>query len=287
MELTNEFTVPVPVERAWEVLTDVELIAPCLPGAQLQEVEGDEYRGIVKVKVGPITAQYKGAATFQEQDEAARRLVLKAEGRDTRGQGSASALITVNMQEQAGSTHVTVDTDLTIKGKVAQFGRGMIADVSAKLLTQFVECLEGKLDAPAGASATDSAPASAPAPTEAAVVPDPDAVSSQGAAAPSGEPTSSDPVRSGSAPDDAPAVEADAEPASDAAPGAPGTVATAAPSAGSDAPSGVRKISSPEPEAVDLVDAIGADKLKRFAPVVALVLVLWLLGRRRSNKGAC
>ena len=148
MELTNEFTVPVPVERAWEVLTDVELIAPCLPGAQLQEIEGDEYRGVVKVKVGPITAQYKGAATFQEQDEANRRLVLKAEGRDTRGQGSASAVITVAMQETGGSTHVSVDTDLTIKGKVAQFGRGMIADVSAKLLTQFVECLEGKLEAP-------------------------------------------------------------------------------------------------------------------------------------------
>ena len=136
MELTNEFTVPVPVERAWEVLTDVELIAPCLPGAQLQEIEGDEYRGVVKVKVGPITAQYKGAATFQEQDESARRMVLKAEGRDTRGQGSASALITVTMSEESGRTHVTVDTDLTIKGKVAQFGRGMIADVSGKLMDE-------------------------------------------------------------------------------------------------------------------------------------------------------
>ncbi|MFP5321145.1 MAG: SRPBCC family protein [Acidimicrobiia bacterium] len=253
MELTNEFTVPVPVERAWEVLTDVELIAPCLPGAQLQEVEGDEYRGIVKVKVGPITAQYKGAATFQEQDEAARRLVLKAEGRDTRGQGSASALITVNMSETGGSTHVTVDTDLTIKGKVAQFGRGMIADVSAKLLTQFVECLEGKLEAPA--------PATSDGDGEESAVP-------------------SEPVRSESAPDDAPAAEAEAEPAADATPGAPGTAATAQPT------SGVRKISSPEPEAVDLVDAVGGEKLKRFAPIAAVVLFLWLLGRKRSNKGA-
>jgi len=163
MELTNEFTVPVPVERAWEVLTDVELIAPCLPGAQLQEIEGDEYRGVVKVKVGPITAQYKGAATFQEQDEAARRMVLKAEGRDTRGQGSASALITVTMSEESGRTHVTVDTDLTIKGKVAQFGRGMIADVSGKLMTEFVDCLEGKLDAPTEPARSTSAPADAAA----------------------------------------------------------------------------------------------------------------------------
>ena len=151
MDLTNEFTVPVPVERAWEVLNDVELIAPCLPGAQLQEIEGNEYRGIVKVKVGPITAQYKGAATFQEQDVENRRIVLKAEGRDTRGQGSASAIITATMTESGSgasvSTHVVVDSDVTIKGKVAQFGRGMIAEVSGKILTQFVECLETKLEA--------------------------------------------------------------------------------------------------------------------------------------------
>ena len=173
MDLTNEFTVPVPVERAWEVLNDVELIAPCLPGAQLQEIEGDEYRGVVKVKVGPITAQYKGAATFQEQDEANRKIVLKAEGRDTRGQGSASALITATMTESGSgadvSTHVVVESDVTIKGKVAQFGRGMIAEVSAKLLTQFVECLEGKLEAdPSGDTPGDDATEAAKAQSEAA-----------------------------------------------------------------------------------------------------------------------
>ena len=100
MELTNEFRVGVPVERAWEVLTDVERIAPCMPGAQLQEVEGDEYRGIVKVKVGPITAQYKGAARFVEQDEAAARAVLRAEGRETRGQGNANATITAQLDRR-------------------------------------------------------------------------------------------------------------------------------------------------------------------------------------------
>src|SRR6202171_170837 len=97
MELTNEFRVGVPVEQAWAVLTDVERIAPCLPGAQLQEVEGDEYRGVVKVKVGPITAQYKGRASFIEQDTAGWKAVLKAEGRDTRGQGNASALVTATL----------------------------------------------------------------------------------------------------------------------------------------------------------------------------------------------
>ncbi len=162
MDLTNEFTVPVPVERAWEVLNDVELIAPCLPGAQLQEIEGDEYRGIVKVKVGPITAQYKGAAVFLEQDIENRKIVLKAGGRDTRGQGSADAVITATMTESATATgvetHVLVESDVTIKGKVAQFGRGMIADVSAKLLTEFVGCLEGKLEGGTPAAASVETP---------------------------------------------------------------------------------------------------------------------------------
>jgi hypothetical protein len=142
MELTNEFRVGVPVQQAWEVLTDVERIAPCLPGAQLQEVEGDEYRGIVKVKVGPITAQYKGKASFVEQDSGAWRAVLKAEGRETRGQGNASAIVTATLIPEGDSTAVKVVTDLTITGKVAQFGRGVLADVSGKLLDQFVASLE-------------------------------------------------------------------------------------------------------------------------------------------------
>lgn len=148
MELTNEFRVGVPVERAYDVLTDVERIAPCLPGAQLQEIEGDEYRGVVKVKVGPITANYQGVATFVERS-APHRLVLRAEGREARGQGNAAAVITLSLTADGDATVVSVVTDLTITGKVAQFGRGVLADVSAKLLGQFVECLENKLlDAP-------------------------------------------------------------------------------------------------------------------------------------------
>jgi uncharacterized protein len=142
MDLTNDFRVAVPPATAWTVLTDVERIAPCMPGAKLEEVEGDEYRGVVKVKVGPITAQYKGKATFQELDEAGHRAVLRAEGRDTRGQGNASATITATLVPDGEGTHVTVQTDLTVTGKVAQFGRGVMADVSSKLLGQFVECLE-------------------------------------------------------------------------------------------------------------------------------------------------
>jgi len=143
MELVNDFTVNVPVDEAWDTLTDVERIAPCLPGAQLQEVEGDVYRGIVKVKVGPILAQFKGQATFVEKDESNHKAVLKAEGRDTTGKGNASALITALLEPQGDSlTKVTVATDLTITGKVAQFGRGALADVSTKLLGQFVDQLE-------------------------------------------------------------------------------------------------------------------------------------------------
>src|ERR1019366_7901307 len=114
MELTNEFEVAVPVEQAWEVLTDLERIAPCLPGAQLREVEGDEYRGAVKIKVGPITTSYDGAIRFIERDEAAHRMVLKAEGRETRGQGNVSAVITATMSPSGEGTSVVVATDLTI-----------------------------------------------------------------------------------------------------------------------------------------------------------------------------
>ena len=165
MELTNEFRVNAPVDRAWRVLTDLERIAPCMPGAQLQEVEGDEHRGIVKVKVGPITAQYKGVARIVDRDEGGGRLVLRAEGRETRGQGNASALITANLVAAGDGTHVTISTDLTITGKVAQFGRGVLADVSAKLLDQFVACLEAdELAAPAPTEAAPPIAPAAPAP---------------------------------------------------------------------------------------------------------------------------
>lgn len=142
MDLNHEFTVSVPVDEAWNILTDVERIAPCLPGAELQEVEGDTYRGVVKVKVGPIQAQFKGQASFVERDDAGHRAVLKGEGRDTGGKGNASALITARMEAvSAAETKVNVSTDLTITGKVAQFGRGALADVSDKLLAQFSDNL--------------------------------------------------------------------------------------------------------------------------------------------------
>jgi carbon monoxide dehydrogenase subunit G len=142
MELKNEFRVSVPIDVAWAVLTDLERIAPCMPGAELQEVEGEEYRGIVKVKVGPITAQYKGTARFVEKDDAQHRAVLRAEGRDTRGQGNASATVIASATPDGDGTVVSIDTDLSITGKVAQFGRSIMADVSTKMLGEFADRLE-------------------------------------------------------------------------------------------------------------------------------------------------
>jgi uncharacterized protein len=142
MDLKHEFDVEVPVAEAWRILTDVERIAPCLPGAQLTEVEGDVYRGQVKVKVGPILAQFKGQASFVSLDESTHTAVLKGEGRDAGGKGNASALITATLVADGDTrTRCTVTTDLTISGKVAQFGRGALADVSDKLLAQFTDNL--------------------------------------------------------------------------------------------------------------------------------------------------
>ncbi len=168
MELTNEFRVSVPVDTAWATLTDVEYIAPCMPGAQLTEIDGDDYKGQVKVKVGPITAQYKGTASFVELDEANHTAVLKAKGRDTRGAGNAEADVTAQMTADGDGTNIEITTELKVTGKVAQFGRGVMADVSEKLIGQFVDCLEGKL---AEAGSSDETPAEEPSaePAEEAV----------------------------------------------------------------------------------------------------------------------
>jgi|HubBroStandDraft_4_1064222.scaffolds.fasta_scaffold504053_2 carbon monoxide dehydrogenase subunit G len=147
MKLDNEFTVGVPIDQAWGVLTDLELIAPCMPGALLTGVQDGVYTGKVKIKVGPVSAEYAGTARFAEKDDAAHRAVIDARGRDSRGQGNATAVISAQLRSEGTSTVVTVNTDLTIAGRIAQFGSGMIKEVSAKLLTQFVECLEAKLNA--------------------------------------------------------------------------------------------------------------------------------------------
>ncbi|MYE76657.1 MAG: hypothetical protein F4232_09665 [Acidimicrobiaceae bacterium] len=159
MELNDSFEVAHPIGAVWEVITDVERIAPCLPGAQLTGSDGDVHEGLVKVKVGPITSQYKGKASFTERDDAAHRLLMSASGRDTRGAGNASAEITVSLEAVTeASTRVSVHTDLTITGKVAQFGRGVLADVSRKLMGQFADNLAELVAADVAADASPAAP---------------------------------------------------------------------------------------------------------------------------------
>jgi hypothetical protein len=157
MRLDNEFVVPRPVDEAWTVLTDVERIAPCMPGAQLTEVVGDSYHGTVKVKVGPVVAQYGGAVRFTEMDAERHHVVLEAKGKERNGRGLASALVTAELTAEGGSTRVTVTTELTISGPLAQFGRGAIADVSARLLNQFVDRLKETVLQDGGTAATDDA----------------------------------------------------------------------------------------------------------------------------------
>jgi uncharacterized protein len=167
MELTHRFTVPAPIEDAWAAFADLEMVAGCFPGAALTSVEGDEFKGTVKVKLGPVALQYAGAGTFLERDDSAHRFVMEAQGKDKRGNGTAGATVTAVLTSAGPeSTDAEVVTDLTITGKPAQFGRGVIQDVSDKLLGQFIDCLETKLrgeeeEAPEAppAAAPEAAPA--------------------------------------------------------------------------------------------------------------------------------
>ncbi|WP_317446825.1 SRPBCC family protein [Streptomyces collinus] len=157
MELHHEFTVPVPVDDAWHALLDIERVAPCLPGAAVESYDGKTVNGSVKVKVGPVTVTYRGTAVFEEQDEGAHRMVLVASGRETRGQGTARATVTGTLTERDGGTAVSVDTDLTVTGRPAQFGRGVLAEVGDRLVGRFAACLEERLAERPAASPTEAA----------------------------------------------------------------------------------------------------------------------------------
>lgn len=166
MQLENSFTVPVSAEEAWTVLQDVERIAPCMPGATIESVDGDEFHGRVKVKVGPITVTYRGSARFVDLDAASRTATMEAKGKETRGSGTAQATVSARLTERDGATDVVMTTDLAITGKPAQFGRGVMADVGAKLVSQFADCLAEELASDKAAvaepSVTDAGPAAAP-----------------------------------------------------------------------------------------------------------------------------
>ncbi len=245
-QLINEFTVNRPIDEAWVILTDLERIAPCLPGAELQEVEGETYRGVVKVKLGAISSQFKGEAHFVDRDDTNYRAAIKGVGRDTGGRGNASAEITAQAESLSPtSTKVVVTTDLHITGKVAQFGRGIMGDVSAKLMEQFANNLNEMLDE----QGLDAAEAEADVAT----------VADAAEVATVVETAAADTTAAASGP------------AASAGTGE----ATAAPK--------VRKINGPATEPIDLMEVGGGSILKRVAPaLIALVVVLFLLRRRRS-----
>jgi carbon monoxide dehydrogenase subunit G len=320
MELSNEFVVPVGIDEAWGLLTDVERIAPCMPGAQLTEIEGDEYRGLVKVKVGPITAQYKGKATFVEKDDSSHKAVLRAEGRDTRGQGNAHATVTATLVPEGAGTRVTVVTDLAITGRAAQFGRGIMADVSTKLLGQFVSCLEKNVlgsdgGPPAWAAAEESA-ASAPAASSTGS----ETPAAASAASPKGEETAAAAAASSKGEEAAAAAPAASAPAQESAaqvgagreggaaaaaersgatPSGPVTRAAggasdaalaggmsgsngsaSAPEAPPTVSSGPRAVESRPAEAVDLLGTAGSPLIKRLLPAFVGALAAFIIGRR-------
>jgi carbon monoxide dehydrogenase subunit G len=248
MKLENRFTVPVPVEEAWRVLLDVERIAPCMPGATLTSVEGDSFEGTVKVKVGPINLTYGGKARFVSKDDATHVAVLSGSGKETRGTGTAKALITCRLIDKGDTTDVEVDTDLNVTGKPAQFGRGVLADVSGKLVDQFAACLSDEI-----ASGTPTVPEAA------------SSVDGALAAAQGGEV----PVE---AEDIMPTPDAADRPSTEAAPTSP----MLGPS-----PTGPRTVPARQSaEAIDLLGTAGAPVLKRLAPAFGALVVLVLLVRR-------
>lgn len=272
MEFSNEFRVSLSIEPAWDLLGDVERIAPCMPGAQLTGVEGDEYQGTVKVRVGPVSVQYKGTATIEVRDRENRTLRLRAAGRDSRGQGNASAHVTALLVPDGDGTRVTVTTQLSVTGKVAQFGKGVMEDISRKLLTQFTASLEEMLAAEKQREPETQATDTQEAPSEAA------GAEAESAAAPpltaSTTPATSTPPPKLAAP--AVPAGSSAGVTESATSGSVSTV-TAAPPAPAPAP-------APQVEAIDLLGVARGAVLKRLIPAVAVLLVvigvvIWLVVR--------
>jgi carbon monoxide dehydrogenase subunit G len=253
MQLNHSFTVPVGIEDAWRVLLDIERVAPCMPGAVLETIDGDEFSGSVKVKLGPIALTYKGTAAFVEKDEAAHRATIDAKGRDSRGSSTAGAKVTASLTADGESaTRVEVITDLTITGKPAQFGRGVMEEVGNKLIGQFADCLAGKLTA--GEPPAASASAAPPSAIDPSAI-DPSAIDPSSAA---GEGDVRAQLESAGAPD-----------------GTDSHVSAVASMSG--------PVRADRVEPIDLMASAGPAIAKRVAPFVALglLVVAVVLARRR------
>ena len=283
MKLENRFTVPVPRDEAWKVLLDVERITPCLPGAKLLTHDGDDFTGQVKVKLGPINLTYSGKASFVDLDEAGGVAVIDAQGKETRGTGTAKAKITCRLIDKGDSTDIEVDTDLAITGKPAQFGRGVLADVSAKLVDQFAACLSDEIreGTPSAPPAAQPETAAAPAATTAAL---PTAASTSAGTAASTADDSPLPVGPPATSGIDMAIAEDLA-AGDAAQVQDTPVAPAPPAAAqATAPQPAGTPVTPraprqQAEAIDLLGTAGMPVAKRLAPVLAVLAVLALVVR--------
>jgi carbon monoxide dehydrogenase subunit G len=275
VKLEHSFTVPADLDTVWAAVLDPERVAPCMPGASLSEVDGDSFKGTVKVKVGPISLQYKGSGEFLEKDESSRKVVIKASGKDTRGNGTASATVTVTLRAEGPATAGSVDTDLSITGKPAQFGRGLIAEVGGKILDSFAACLATKLGPDAEAPPAESKPASKSVPKP---VPKSAPKSSAKSSAKSGKTAADSPNLS--------VVEREEAVATGAAAGR-AIAAVAPPRAERSGTKPKLTAVEPQPEAepIDLLAYAGPSVVKRVVPlVVALVVLVAVvrLLRRRS-----
>ncbi len=249
MRLDHEFTVPAPIDEVWQAVLDPERVAPCMPGASLTSVEGDTFKGTVKVKLGPVSLLYKGSGEFQEKNEEERKLVIKASGKDARGAGTASATVTVTLTADGGTTKGDVATDLSVTGKPAQFGRGMISEVGGKILDDFsanLAAMLGTAGETAGAG-VDTTPGRADRAERAAEAREAEAAEAAGAGATAtaAEPEQPSPEKAG-----------------------PDTVPR-------------------EAEALDLFDYAGSSVAKRVAPAAAaaaaLLLIIAILRRVRRH----
>lgn len=271
MRLEHSFSIPVPVEQAWPILLDIERIAPCMPGAAVNSVTGDEFTGSVKVKLGPINLTYKGEAKFTEKNDETHTAIIDARGRDSRGNGTAAAVITAALVGDGDNTTVNVATDLNITGKPAQFGRGVMADVGNKLIGQFADCLAGKLAQSDDDYAAEGAAANAESSAQAAAEDSADgrhalldaetAETAQAASESTG------------------AVSPSADEAVTPAP------ATSAPVKAVPRPTPAPKPAA-EPEPIDLLDLAGGSVAKRAIPalggLVALILLILFVKKRST-----
>jgi uncharacterized protein len=295
MKLENEFTVPVDIDTVFDALNDPEKVTPCFPGATLDSHEGDDFTGTVKVKLGPISMTYKGKGTFVERDKTNHKVVVDAQGRDSRGNGTASAKATLTMTDEGGKTKVNVLTEMQVTGKPAQFGRGVMSDVGDKILGQFASCLADEFgSSSAGGSAAPTVQGTDTAASGGnGTAPAPEAVASGGSdsgAAPVTAPPAPAPVASGSG---APTAAAMPSTVAEAAKGDTGAKPGA--SVGGAATSAAESAAQPsqprrqQVEAIDLLDSSRDAILKRLAPVgvgagvLAAIIAIILVVRGRSS----